>query len=142
MAAARDETVVSRDGCVVETHQLAAVLDGFVRRWNRDRPPTAGKFAPNQTRTEVTTVTAYEWLAQETRLPERTIEQIARSRTRKNAPRLTELRVADALLTAIDCPEALHDGTLPVFENPLARPDARGEQQRVSQSLAGAVEPL
>ena len=43
----------------------------------------------------------------------------------------TELRIADAITTAIGCPEALYDGTLDgtldVFPNPRATATARAE---------------
>lgn len=139
--AARDDCVVARDGCVVETAPLAEVLSGFVQRWNRDRPPlNSGRFAPGQTRTEVTTVSAYEYLAQETQLGTRVIERIA-----KNRSKLTELRVADALVTAIERPEVFVDGTLTVMENPFAKASERAKCCGGSSSdgsLTGVVEPF
>ncbi len=37
----------------------------------------------------------------------------------------TELRIADALVAAIDLPEAFHNGTLPIQPNPAASAAAR-----------------
>lgn len=69
---------------------------------------------------------AVAWLVQETRrrsppgIPEATIEGVIGRRHRT-----TELRIADALVAAIDAPQAWHDGTLKVRPNPRATPERR-----------------
>jgi hypothetical protein len=113
----------ARDGCVVETGPLAELLRGFVDSWGLTRPSTAGRFTAASRRTEVSPVGAVTWLAAETRrqdpagrgIPEGTIQNIVRGRHR-----LTELRTADALVTALERPEVFHDGTLRIRPNPSA----------------------
>lgn len=133
----------ARDGCVVPTEPLAAILGGFVTRWNRDRPSIGGKFTSAERRTEVTHVGAVAWIAEETRrndpeggvgIPQNTIENIVAGRYRT-----TELRVADAIVTAIGCPEVFHDGTLEIKPNPSASREARAAC--CGGSLNGAVSP-
>lgn len=111
-------TATSRDGCVVETEPLAYLLRGFVTSWNRRHEPTTGRFGDSRAR--VRQVTAVEWLETETArhrqpVPRATIQNIVSARYRTTA-----LHVADALVTAIDCPQAWHDGTLIVKPNPAA----------------------
>lgn len=118
----------SRDGCVVATEPLADLLSGFAVRWRTHRPATAGRFAPRQQRTEVPFLGPVDWLAAETRrndpagrgVSPGTIERIIGKRSR-----VTELRTADALVSAIGCPEAFHDGTLEIAPNPSASPRER-----------------
>lgn len=112
-------TATSRDGCVVETEPLAHLLRGFVTSWNRRHEPTAGRFSDRRS-VAVRQVTAVEYLEQETirhrqPVPRATIQNIVAARYRT-----TELRVADALVTAIECPQAWYDGTLVVRPNPAA----------------------
>lgn len=109
----------ARDGCVVETESLSALLAGGSRSRS-----TA-------------------WLAEATRrqdplgvgIPEATIENVVSARFRT-----TELRIADALVAAIGRPEAFHDGTLEVRPNPTASREARAAC--CGGSLTGAVESI
>ena len=121
----------ARDGCVVETEPLAHLVGGFVASWNRDRPPTGGRFSDRKARerrTEVSTLGAVSWLADQTRrsdpsglgIPPDTIQNVVSRRYRT-----TELRVADALVSAIGRPEVFHDGTLTIRPNPSASRAAR-----------------
>lgn len=110
----------ARDGCVVETAPLAALIDTFVQDWNRDRPPDeGGKFMNGGGHREASPwVGALAWLAQETTISLNTIDGVARARWQ-----FTELRIADPIVTAIGRPEVFYDGdppTLPVRGNPLA----------------------
>lgn len=119
-------TTTARDGCAVETAPLAALVRGFVTSWNRQRPQTANRYGEEPG--SVTPIGAYEYLAAETRradllgrgVPEPTIENIVRE-LRPTTP----LSVADALVTAIDRPEAFYDGTLEIRPNPGASKQAR-----------------
>jgi hypothetical protein len=99
---------------VVETAALAGMLRDFVARWNNERPVTTGQFAGDR-RCEVSPIGAVSWLAQETDLPKRTIQRVV-----AGTRRTTELRVADALVQAIERPDLFHDGTLRIRPNPRA----------------------
>lgn len=119
---------VARDGCVVRTEPLADLLTGFVSRWRVHRPATAGQFTSTERGSAVSAVGPVAWLEQETRqhdpdrrgVPAGTIERIMGRRSPT-----TELRTADALVSAIGCPEAFHDGTLEIRPNPCATPRER-----------------
>jgi hypothetical protein len=112
----RPSTVAARDGCVVSGASLSGLLSGFVTRWERSRN---GDGSVNYA-SEIPTVSAIEWLAGETGIPERTIKNVV-----NGAYHTTELRIADALVAAVGCPEAFYDGTLEVSPNPLADRKAR-----------------
>lgn len=97
-------------------------------KWSTDRPSTGGQFAQHGCRTKVSAVGALEWLARESRVPKHIISKIAtRDRFGQPAPRTprVELRVADALTTAMNCPEVFHDGTLEIKPNERASKEAR-----------------
>lgn len=122
-------TAFARDGCAVETGPLADMLDAFVSRWNRTRPPrSGGKFTDAGSRS-VAFVGAIQSLVQETRLQEGTIERVIQRRSR-----YTELRTADPLLAAIDETGALYDGRLRVVPNPAASARARAACQHCGGS--------
>lgn len=99
------------------------LLAGWVARWRASRPPTGGQFTTEQ-RSDVSCVGPIDWLATESRrhdpdgrgVSPSTIDRIISRR----AARVTELRTADALVSAMGCPEAFHDGTLEIRRNPLA----------------------
>lgn len=113
-----------RDGCVVPSLPLAGLLCQFVDEWHRDRPSTAGRFAKHGTRTEVSTISPLDWLEQESHVPKHVIAKIATRDPSTGTPKprteYTELRVADALVTAIGNIEVLQDGTLPIVVNDAA----------------------
>jgi hypothetical protein len=118
-----------RDGCVVITEGLADLLARFVEDWKRSRPSTGGRFGDGvDDRNAVSTIGAVAWLAAETRrndpdgvgIPPDTIQNVVSRRYRT-----TELRVADALVTALGRPEVFHDGTLTILPNPSAPRAAR-----------------
>ena len=123
-----------RDGCVVSSHPLASLLCDFVDHWHRQRPSTAGRYAARGTRTEVATVGPLDWLSHEARVPKYVIAKIATRDpdTRKPKPRTqyTELRIADALVTAIGQTQAFNDGTLPLVINDAAKAERRAECAR------------
>lgn len=112
------------------------MLRDFLASWNRDRPQTTGRFGPGGTSStaDLTPVRGIAWLAAEATyaagrnsdgspryvVPEATIQNVVLCRYR-----MTELRVADAIVTALDKPEVWHDGTLTVVPNPSAPRAAR-----------------
>lgn len=106
-----------RDGCLVPTEPLAAVLNEFISHWNQERPQRGGQFAsPGEE--VVSPVRAYGWLAENSGVAEATISRIVGLRSNG-----TELRIADALVQAIERPELFYDGeppTLPIYPNPMA----------------------
>lgn len=107
----------------VPTDALTPLVQGFVQDWNRQRPD-AGQRAIQATheRGEVRSMGAIRWLEQETAaagaaVSKHQLERIARGRTRT-----TDFSTADAVLTALGLPHALHDGSVPVVGG--AAPDA------------------
>lgn len=121
-------TVSSRDGFVVESAPLSAMLRTFVDTWNRDRPCSAhrfqGEFARDagqarwsgdyQAAEPADTgalLGAVSYLAQESGVSETTIKHLIGSGCRSEATRLS---IADALVSALGQPQAFHDGTLEV----------------------------
>lgn len=124
------KTVAARDGCVVDAIPLAGILIPFMDSWARERPSTGGRFeAGREHRTAVETITATAWLAAETGVSERAIENITRRdpETREPSPRVetVELRDADPLVAAIGRTDVFWDGTLEVKPNPKASKKAR-----------------
>lgn len=109
-------TVRARDGCVVETAQLGVLLRSFV---GHHGPAAAGQFAQggDDARVEAQ-VSALAWLEAETGICEGHLEVLMRDPPRY---RTTELWIADRIVTAIERPEAFHDGSLRVHGNTLAR---------------------
>lgn len=134
------EATQARDGCVVQTDPLAGLIHGFVARWRATRPATSGQFVSEQRGQSVSALRPVDWLEQETRrldldgrgVPVGTIERIMGRRSPT-----TELRTADALVSAIGCPEAFHDGTLEIAPNPCA--SAREQAACCGGSLVGAA---
>jgi hypothetical protein len=108
-----------RDGCVVATEPLAALVTAFVEAWRVNRPSTGGRFG-DADRVEVPTLGAIAWLANESGVKPDTIQNVASRRYRT-----TELRVADAIVSALGCPQVFHDGTLTIRPNPSAPRAAR-----------------
>lgn len=120
------DTVEARDGCVVDTGPLAELLSHFVAGFQA--PQFSGAGARRSTST-AQSVGAARWLSEATArrgssvVPAETIQNIIRrGPDGRPAPRYktTELRVADALVMAINRPLAFHDGTLRVRPNPRA----------------------
>lgn len=125
------------DGCAVPTTQLAAEVDGWISRWERDHPDLArrksgrqspsrrnrkGHLAGNQTVAAITILQERTQLADPAGVgvPKPTIEGVVYKRWR-----MTELRTADMLVAAIERPEAFYDGTLEIVPNPNASREAR-----------------
>lgn len=113
---------------MVPTDPLADVVKNFLHRWSVERPSNNGRFANGEARTEVTFIGGAEWLAMETGVPRDKIQSI----TQRRQP-MTELRIADALVSAIGRPDLL--GTLPVMPNPRA---SRAARESCCGSLTGA----
>lgn len=101
------------------TAPLADELDRFFAKWKRDRPPTGGRFGDDDA---AGPMRAAEWLAQESGLSESTISNVSDRRYR-----MTELRVADRLVTALAVPWLFSDGLLTIHPNPAAPAVARLE---------------
>lgn len=113
------------DGCLVPTPPLAEILDRFFAQWKKDRPSTGGQFCGGST-DDVAPIRAAEWLASEAKMWSETDQRyypVSESTIRNIVDRkyrMTELRVADALVTALGRPELFYDGTFRVFPNPAA----------------------
>lgn len=97
-------TVAARDGCVVDSDPLAAILSGFVGSWERTRPKSEG-----HQRRAVRPVGAIEWLVSESGVSEYRIQKVL-----DGSEAQVDLGVADALVAAVGCPEVFYDGTLEV----------------------------
>lgn len=94
----------------------------FVDDWKRRRPPTKGRRGRPDATQQIEPVGAYEYLSQETGLPEPVIRRV-----RNRVSSATELRVADALVGSLGNPVMFHDGTLPISPNPRAKTRAQLE---------------
>lgn len=104
-----------RDGCVVESRALSALLSSFIEEWRKTRPIEPSKrFA----RRAIVAVSPIEYLSLETGIPERTIKNVVHC-----AYHTTELRIADPLVAAMGRPEVFYDGTLTVQPNPIFKED-------------------
>lgn len=106
MGEEKTETVASRDGCVVGNDGLSLVLNVFVGAWEKTRPNEGHRFGKKP---DVKNVRAVEWLSAESGVSERTIVDVIKEKSET-----TDLSVADALVAAVGCPEAFHDGRLEV----------------------------
>lgn len=105
------------DGCLVPTAPLSVVVSEWLSQWNHDRPQTAGRFS-SAYGDAVCPIRGVDWLADESGVPEGTIQRIVSQRSRG-----TELRIADALVQAIDRIDLFNDGdppTLQIYANPSA----------------------
>lgn len=125
-------TTRSHDLYVVDAAPLAEALHGFVTGWSRTHPRDAAQQDRIKARRpEVTPVSAVEWLTTESGIPAATIENFLRrdQSTGRPAPRYstTDLRIADALLTAIDRPDMLHDEALNIRRRKRVRGSLTGE---------------
>ena len=115
----------TRDPCVVDSAPLSDVLTTYVSRWTREHPNhlrAGGRYTHGRARViHVETEGVVRTLATRAGVHENTIRKLIgppRYRTR-----YTELRVADALLAALERTDLLYDGTFPepvVKPNPLA----------------------
>ena len=94
------------------------MLRHFVVAWTATRPTTGGSGA--RVAVDVPFISPLQWLSNETGIPKKTVQNVMRGRAIT-----TELRVADALIAAIGCPEALHDGTLEILPNTNATKKAQ-----------------
>lgn len=104
------KTVAARDSFVVESEPLSGLLVGFVNQWERNRPKARGH-SHGRPSDEIVNVRATEWLAAESGIPEWKIREVIKQKTPT-----TTLRIADALVAAVGCPEAFYDGTLTVLD--------------------------
>lgn len=94
----------ARDTCVVQTEGLAVLVETFIadRTKNRGYHPVT-------------------WLAERTRDGDPLGKGVSPGRISKLIHRereFTDLLVADALLVAMGCVEALYDGTIEILPNP------------------------
>lgn len=97
------------------TEPLSAMLRGFIDRWQIERPQSGGA-GVRTTEGGVSHVGPVKWLAAETGIPERTITNVSRGRSRT-----TELRIADPIVQALGHPEAFHNGTLEIQASSRAK---------------------
>jgi hypothetical protein len=127
--------LVEVDACVVPTAPVAAMLREFVTGWLRERPSARGQRGLDANRDLA--MGPFEVLEQRSGVPADEIRKI-----RNASAKTIELRVADALVAAVDRPEAFHtetrgrvrergeDRTFPPLNelirgNPLAPPERR-----------------
>jgi hypothetical protein len=99
------------DPLVVRTIELAGVLDKWIREWRSERPLQID--ANRWKQPGELFMGAIEALSQRSGIPERSIARVRRLETK-----WTNLHIADALLTAIERPELMSDGTVNVVPNP------------------------
>lgn len=130
----------------METARLKNVLDQWIGRWERDHPDLATGLSGKQgqgssgRRNELgqlngnEAVGAVAILHERTRLLDRDAETgepgvgVSKQSIRSvvvSRWRTTELRTADLLVAAAECPEVFHDGSLAVIPNPRASADAQ-----------------
>lgn len=99
-------------------------MDAFAR----EHPPTLASGARPAVEGEVKMVSATSWLIAESRLlgvsvlTASTIRNVLEQRVSH-----TEMRTADAIVTAIGRPDLFHDGTLSIIPNPAASRQARSD---------------
>lgn len=137
---------VERDGCAVPTAKLAELLGPILDKVERTVAVASPGSSqdPGRSRRRLAAV----WLSQQTArldpdgrgIPARSIERIMEERGRERGDRLTQLRIADVIVTAVGIPPyVFHDGTLPVQENPAASATRQDCCRRASRhSLTGA----
>jgi len=116
---------VHRDGCLVTTEPLVEVLSAFIVRWNKDRPQPAGQFG--LTEEDEPPIRALAWLVAEVSrfasdVTEATLKGLLEHGDR--AKPLVELRVADAIASALARPDVLYDPRIVVYRNPQASRNA------------------
>lgn len=102
-------------------------MQGWVDRWDSTHDPSSGTTGRggDQDVRAVTILSERTGLLAELAgggvpVPKKTIENVLAGRSRH-----TELRIADALVAAVEQPEAFHDGTLRILPNPNAAPAVR-----------------
>lgn len=130
------KTVASRDSFVVNSEPLSGILVGFVSQWERDRPKARGH-THGRPADEIVNVRATEWLSATSGIPEWKIKEVMRQKTPT-----TTLRIADALIAAVGCPEVFYDGTLTVLDEIAAEVrqlTSSSEQTEVSASSVAAA---
>ena len=124
------------------------MVRAFVQDWNRTRPPDTGRFTGNGEIRTGDYLGAVTWLAAETRRLGAPLSRDRIESVMKGTTRTTELRVADAIVQAIDRPFAFHDGTLEIQPNPRAKAAAQaqccggaGVMKANAAALTGVVSP-
>lgn len=137
---------VERDGCAVPTAKLAELLGPILDKVERTIAVASPGSSqdPGRSRRRLAAV----WLSQQTArydpagigVPARSIERIMEERGRERGDRLTQLRVADVIVTAVGIPpHVFYNGTLPVQVNSAASSSARECCRRASSHfLTGA----
>lgn len=91
---------------------LQALLVAFIDRWTQERPTgrrSRGESGRWTTDSTSSFVTAVDYLVSESGVPRATIQRLTSGRMA-----LARESTADALVAAIGCPQAFHDGTLQV----------------------------
>jgi|SRR5262245_17619917 len=116
----------SYDPLVVRTADLAPFIERFVEAWEKERPRNFtlhhseawdqtwdGKKNGSQFGADDVFFGALDWLAQESQLNVRVIYRVKSLETKHTA-----FRIAEALLSALDCDYKLQNGEIPVVANP------------------------
>lgn len=125
---------IPRDGCLVPAEPFAELVQQFVRNWNRDRPQPGGQYGLE----DKPPVRALAWLSAEatrvcggvvvgdTRIDFTITEGMLEGLLdRRRPPVALELRVADAIATALHQPFVMYEERVVVMPNPAATREAQ-----------------
>jgi hypothetical protein len=97
----------NRDALVVSTAQLAEVMRLWLSKHN-------GRFPTDAAQNENHFVTGYQYII----MHSYSVNERAIYRILSGESKVTNLRIADEILTAIDEISAFHDGRVPIMPNP------------------------
>lgn len=125
-------STIPRDGCLVTAEPFAELVRSHVRRWNRDRPQLGGTWTPRE---DLPPIQPLVWLSAEAShladpcgdylphlfVPVGLLEKLVPRGLRE----WIELRVADAIATALDEPGLIWDPAVEVIPNRRAKRELR-----------------
>lgn len=123
-------TVPARDGFVVDSEPLSAMLRTFANTWNQERPPPCR--GNRRQAVSVEPISAADYLAQESGVKLSTVKHLLHDPPQHPT---AKLETADALVAALGQPQAFHDGTLTVLRRergtlvPADRLNGSGDQR-------------
>jgi hypothetical protein len=122
-AVAAEHCESDRDPCVVVTEGLATIVNAFVARHRAQYPLTS----------------PYDEISARTygEVPPAAIRKVA-----SRSYRMTEMRVADAIIAAVGRPDAFNNGELEVMGNPRVPAARRAAAGCCGGSLTGTIDPV